>query len=162
MNASLEESIQIISGGQTGADRAALDFALDKGFSVGGWCPAGRRSEDGSIPVRYPLIECESPDYRVRTRKNIVESHGTVLFFFDKLTGGSALTEKICLKQGRPLLCLDGARLAPEDCAGELCSFVNDYLITILNVAGPRASGEARVYDLVYEVLCLSFSQEKT
>ena len=79
---------KIISGGQTGADRAGLDVALDAGFPCGGWCPKGRKAEDGRIPDKYPLTETGSADYLKRTEKNVVDADGTVIFTFGMPTGG--------------------------------------------------------------------------
>ena len=143
----------IISGGQTGADRAGLDFALEYGFECGGCCPAGRKAEDGMIPLRYPLIELTSSDYRVRTRKNILDSTGTLLLYFDKLEGGSLLTDRICREQSRPVLCINGAHQSVEEGSSLLKEFIDDYLITVLNIAGQRASREPRVYEFMFSLL---------
>ena len=70
---------QIISGGQTGVDRAALDVALDAGLPCGGWCPRGRRAEDGPIVAQYPLMETDSPDYQMRTRRNVEDADATLI-----------------------------------------------------------------------------------
>ncbi|MCD6446738.1 MAG: putative molybdenum carrier protein, partial [Candidatus Marinimicrobia bacterium] len=83
---------KIISGGQTGADRAGLDAAMELNIPVGGWCPKGRKSEDGPIDNKYPLQETTSGDYRVRTERNVKESDGTLIFTLGKPTGGTALT----------------------------------------------------------------------
>ena len=98
---------KIISGGQTGADRAALDAALDAKFPCGGWCPRGRRGEDGRIPARFPLQECLSRNYAVRTRLNVVESDGTLILTRGSLSGGTALTDSIARELGKPCLVID-------------------------------------------------------
>ena len=92
---------KIISGGQTGADRAALDVALELKIPCGGWCPKGRRAEDGRIDDRYPLKETPSTDYRVRTRLNVEESDGTLVITRGPLTGGTALTIKLVRENGK-------------------------------------------------------------
>jgi hypothetical protein len=107
--------VRIISGGQTGADRAALDTAIRLGIPHGGWLPRGRKTEDGPLPARYRLQEIESDSYRERTEKNILESDGTLILSFGPLTGGSALTEYLALRHDRPCLVMD---LAEVDQAG--------------------------------------------
>ena len=84
-----------MSGGQTGVDRAALDIALEGGIDCGGWCPRGRRAEDGVIPLCYPLTECESKQYRVRTERNVLDSDATLIIKHGRLIGGSALTAQL-------------------------------------------------------------------
>ena len=110
--------LRIVSGGQTGADRAALDAALAAGVPCGGWCPAGRRAEDGVIPARYPLVELAGGGYPARTRRNVVDSDGTVVMAYGPPTGGTRLTVDLCRQVGRPYLVVD-AELAT---AGEAAS----------------------------------------
>ncbi len=83
---------RIVSGGQTGADRGGLDAAIELGIPHGGWCPKGRKSEDGTIPLIYQLVETSSSDYKVRTEKNVADSDATVIFTYGKPTGGSKPT----------------------------------------------------------------------
>lgn len=92
---------RIISGGQTGADRAALDAALACGLPIGGWCPRGRRAEDGQIPARYPLVETPSRDYRQRTRWNVRDSDFTLVFVIGSLGGGSKFTTEVAERMGK-------------------------------------------------------------
>lgn len=94
---------KIVSGGQTGVDRAALDAGLTSGIAVGGWCPAGRRAEDGMIPERYPLLELDSPEYAARTEKNVVDSDATLVLNFGVLADGTALTVQLARKHRKPL-----------------------------------------------------------
>jgi len=144
---------RIISGGQTGADRAALDFAIARGLSHGGWCPKGRKAEDGVIPPSYSLQETPSADYLQRTEWNVRDSDGTVIFSLaHTLSGGSLRTVEIARKLGRPWLHL------PQKPVGSLPAsllkrFVKDQGIRILNVAGPRASKEPEVGKFVQETL---------
>ena len=91
MNAEIRR-LKIISGGQTGADRAALDVALTLSLPIGGWCPQGRRAEDGVIPDRYPLLETPERNYQARTRRKIEDSDGTLILNLGQLGGGTALT----------------------------------------------------------------------
>ena len=130
---------KIISGGQTGVDRAALDVAIFLDIPHGGWCPQGRRAEDGSIPDTYVLRETAQRDYAVRTEKNIVDSDGTLILFRAKISGGTDLTRKLALKHHRPLLCIDlqDPREADVETA---CRWIEEQQIKLLNVAGPRES----------------------
>ena len=144
---------RIVSGGQTGADRAALDWAIANGVPHGGWCPKGRRAEDGEIPARYELRETESDTYEERTRLNVRDSDGTVIFSIAaELKGGSAVTEMLARELGRPVLHLSWARSA-VDAPGRLREFVERESIGTLNVAGPRGSGEPDVGEFVGQVL---------
>lgn len=129
--------LKVISGGQTGVDRAALDVALELGLPVGGWCPAGRRAEDGPLARRYPLQETASPAYPVRTRLNIEDSDGTLILHGPELRGGTELTRDLALRLRKPVLVLPLAEAADPD-------HINQWLerarVHVLNVAGPRAS----------------------
>src|SRR6266536_1910541 len=98
---------RIVSGGQTGADRGGLDAAISLGIEHGGWCPAGRRAEDGAVPTRYRLRETLATDYSVRTQLNVREADGTIVFTRGAPTGGSALTVEHARKLGRPVLHVD-------------------------------------------------------
>jgi len=98
---------KIVSGGQTGVDRAGLDVAFELGIPCGGWCPKGRVAEDGRIDDRYPLEETPSTDYRVRTRLNVEQSEGTLVITRGPVTGGTALTIKLAREKGKPLLIID-------------------------------------------------------
>jgi hypothetical protein len=101
---------KIISGGQTGVDRAALDVALELGLPCGGWCPKGRRAEDGKIPGRYPLEETSSAEYPVRTQLNVEDSDGTLILSWGSPTGGTALTIKLARRLKKPYLLIDLSR----------------------------------------------------
>lgn len=130
---------RIISGGQTGADRGALEAAIELGIEHGGHCPAGRRAEDGRIPERFRLMETESSDYAVRTERNVLDADGTLLVTRGTPTGGSALTAALARKHERALLHLDLAREA--DPVAIVREWVAARGIGCLNVAGPRESG---------------------
>ena len=129
---------RIISGGQTGADRGALDAAIDLAIEHGGFCPRGRRAEDGRIPDRYALVETESRDYASRTEANVLEADATVLITRGRPTGGSALTARLVRRHGRPLCHLDLDR-EPQP-VRTLRAFLRDSGARALNVAGPRES----------------------
>ena len=140
-------SLCVISGGQTGVDRGALDAALDAGVPCGGWCPAGRVAEDGVIPARYPVMELRDGGYDERTHKNVEDSDGTLIITFGAASGGTARTIEICRKLGRPYLIVDAASLTFEEALCQAVRFVREEDIRRLNVAGPRASGEPRGHD---------------
>lgn len=136
----------IISGGQTGADRAALDAALAAGVPCGGWCPPRRKAEDGPISERYPLRCMETGGYLERTRQNVLDSDGTLIVTFDAPHGGTAATIGMCRRAAKPMLIVDGAKLAADAAAREAAGFVRENAIQCLNVAGPRGSRESRSY----------------
>ena len=144
---------KIISGGQTGADRAALDFAIEHGIPHGGWCPAGRKAEDGTIDVRYHMVETPSSNYLQRTEWNVRDSDGTAVFSIEPaLTGGSKKTVTLAHKHKKPVLHLprDGSSATPEQ---DLLRFIREHGIKVLNVAGPRASKEPEIAAFVKAVL---------
>lgn len=148
-------SITIVSGGQTGADRAGLDWAIANGILCSGWCPSGRLAEDGVIDSRYPLKETPSPGYSQRTEWNVRDSDGTVIFSLcPELSGGSALTKTFSKKWNRPCL-----HLFPEanEPAKQLVAFVDEFFINTLNIAGPRAASENRIERFVTETLNQAF-----
>ncbi len=148
---------KIISGGQTGADRAALDCAMEHGIPHGGWCPKGRLAEDGLIELRYKLEETPSSEYAQRTEWNVRDSQGTVVFSIAaKLSGGSQRTVAAAKKHRRP--CLHLSRRVPADMAREaLLRFIRQNKIRCLNVAGPRASEEPEAYRFVKQALSSAF-----
>ncbi|HEX8274694.1 MAG TPA: putative molybdenum carrier protein [Longimicrobiaceae bacterium] len=131
---------RVVSGGQTGVDRAALDAALEAGLQVGGWCPAGRRAEDGRVPERYPLRETPSAEPEERTEWNVRDSDGTLAVFIGPLRGGTELAVQTAHRLAKPLLVVDLAR--PTDPA-EVARWISVFGIRTLNVAGPR-EGESR------------------
>ena len=149
--------ITTVSGGQTGADRAALDWAIDHGVPHGGWCPHGRLAEDGVIDARYVLTETPDEHYSQRTEWNVRDSDGTVIFSLSSgLTGGSKVTAEFARQYGKP--CLHLSRSGDHADAGErLRRFVREHGIRVLNVAGPRASNEPEVGDFVKETLTAAF-----
>jgi Circularly permutated YpsA SLOG family len=131
---------RIVSGGQTGVDRGGLDAALAAGFPCGGWCPVGRMAEDGAIPPHYPLAELPGAGYQQRTKRNVMDSDGTLVIYFGKLSGGTERTVGYCEELRKPVLVVDGDTLAPEEIAAKASEFVMTNEIAILNVAGPRES----------------------
>jgi hypothetical protein len=145
--------MKIISGGQTGVDRAALDFAIDHGIEHGGWCPQGRLAEDGRIDAKYHLRETDSAAYDDRTRQNVLDSDATVIVVREyRLTGGTALTHEAAIQADRPLLVLcesDGAAIS----GSRLAAFVRRHRVKILNVAGPRESEAPGLDWFVHRIL---------
>lgn len=132
--------LKIVSGGQTGVDRGALDAALAHGVPCGGWCPEGREAEDGPIPERYPLWQLPGGGYRERTRKNVEDSDATLIIHFDELEGGTALTVNLCRELGRHHLIVNAAVEPLDRAVARLERFIRDHRVRVLNVAGPRAS----------------------
>ena len=145
---------KIVSGGQTGADRAALDIALEIGLATGGWIPRGRRAEDGTVPETYrDLVETESDAYEHRTELNVRDSDATVVFSFGQPSGGSALTVQIASSLGRPLLLLDLEQCSRDEAVRELCLWLTTRRPRVLNVAGPRVSEEPRITEATRSIL---------
>ena len=143
---------KIVSGGQTGVDRAALDAALAQGFPCGGWCPEGRLAEDGPILDRYPLTTLPSAGYEERTLKNLVDSDGTLIVFFTTISGGTLETLEWCEKRSIPVLAVDASLLSVDQAAQEAMTFLSTAMIETLNVAGPRASKQAKAYDYTFHL----------
>jgi hypothetical protein len=142
---------KIVSGGQTGADRAALDWAISQGLPHGGWCPLGRRAEGGKIPAKYQLQETTSPGYAARTEQNVQDADGTVIFSVSpRLTGGTLLTYELAQRHRKPLLHLHLETTVPER---RLLAFLHQHAIRVINVAGPRASQAPAVASFVANTL---------
>jgi hypothetical protein len=152
---------RIVSGGQTGADRAALDFAIEQGIPHGGWCPRGRLSEDGVIGDGYALQETPAPYYMQRTEWNVRDSDGTVIFSLSStLYGGSRATLQLAAQLGKPCVHLS-AESDGDTAAGQLSRFIVRHAIRVLNVAGPRSSTEPRVGEFVASVLRRAIDTER-
>ncbi|MEN8175471.1 MAG: putative molybdenum carrier protein [Pseudomonadota bacterium] len=130
--------LAVYSGGQTGVDRAALDVALLLHLKCGGWCPRGRRAEDGVIPPRYPLRETPSGSYAQRTRWNVRDSDATLILNRGSLEGGTALTQRIALESAKPCR-LVGLEENPDPAL--IGAWLADNRVRVLNIAGPRESG---------------------
>jgi len=145
--------VKIISGGQTGVDRAALDVALKRGIECGGWCPAGRLDEVGRIPDRYPVQELEAGGFTERTLQNVKDSDGTVVIYPYKVAGGTEQTVRFCVELKRPHELIDASEISAEDAANVITDFVRKHEIRILNVAGPRQSEWPEGYDWAFRAL---------
>lgn len=151
--------ITLISGGQTGADRAALDFALAANLPHGGWCPKGRLAEDGPIPPRYMLRETPSANYLQRTEWNVRDTDATVVFaILSRLTGGTKRTVQFALKHAKPCLVLH-LDIAPTEAASALTTWFAEHRIRRLNVAGSRASKAPAIGEFTTRVLTLAFAK---
>ena len=144
---------KIVSGGQTGADRAALDFAIDNDLLHGGWVPRGRLAEDGIIPDRYLLSETSSSSYAERTEKNVIDADGTLIFSHGPLTGGSELTRQMADRHGRHCLHMDLDGMDEFYAAFEIMHWLRRHGIKTLNVAGPRASKDPGIYQETFNIL---------
>ena len=159
-------SLRIISGGQTGVDRAALDFAIEYNLPHAGWCPQGRRAEDGPIDQRYHLCETPSPGYAQRTAWNVRDSDATVIFTLSAtLSGGTALTLQLAQKMGKPVLHLarDSEPLGTSATAlrrhaERLNAMLEEFQVERLNVAGPRAMQEPEGRSFVWSVLATALA----
>jgi hypothetical protein len=153
--------ITIVSGGQTGVDRGALDAALAVGVPCGGWCPEGRIAEDGVISDIYPLTILPGAGYRQRTRQNIIDSDATVIIYFEYIVarGGTELTLQQCIKANKPYLLIDSAELSPERAAERIASFVQQRHVLRLNVAGPRGGGMPQLHPYTQSAITLMLRQ---
>jgi len=147
------KALKIISGGQTGVDRAALDFALSHGINCGGWCPAGRLDEFGKIPDHYPVQELQSGGFTERTLQNVKDSDGTVVIYPGELRAGTEQTVRFSVELKRPHQLIDASKLSAEDAAELIVEFVSENKIGILNVAGPRQSEWPQGYDYAFRAL---------
>jgi hypothetical protein len=146
---------KIISGGQTGADRAALDVAIELGIPHGGWVPRGRMTEAGRLPDKYVMQETTSISYPERTEMNVADSDGTLIVSHGKLTGGSAFTLDMAAKHRKPCLHIDLDELDESEAAEVISTWIAARQIIILNVAGPRASEDPRIYEATRQLLTL-------
>jgi len=141
--------MKIVSGGQTGVDRAALDVALKLGVECGGWCPAGRLDEVGVIPNHYPVKELKHGGFKERTVQNVKDSDGTVIVYFERLEGGTKFTLECCQQLGRAHHLIDAAKTSPKTAAATIGDFVRQSKLSVLNIAGARQSEWADGYDFL-------------
>ena len=144
---------KIISGGQTGADQAALDAAIKLGIPHGGWIPKGRLTEMGTLPDKYRLTEMPDTGYAPRTEQNVIDSNGTLIVSHGPLSEGSEYTRQMAIKHHRPWLHIDLNQTPAFKSATLINSWINENSIEILNVAGPRASKDSQIYSAVLKLI---------
>jgi hypothetical protein len=145
---------KIVSGGQTGVDRGALDAAIALGMEHGGWCPQGRLAEDGRIPDCYRLEETDSPDYPVRTERNVLDSDATLILYRGQLSGGTLLTVRFAEQHQRPCLSVDlDSPLEPA----EIRQWIEKHRVKVLNVAGPRESQSPNIAKAARDFVMMLF-----
>jgi hypothetical protein len=147
---------KIVSGGQTGVDRAALDWALENDIPHGGWCPRGRRAEDGRLHRRYSLRETDSSDYSERTKKNVEDTDGTLIINSGDLSGGTAKTASYARSVHKPLMIVSLDETS-DDCRERVLGWMASNGIRTLNVAGPRESKVPDIYNKSKDLLNLLF-----
>lgn len=153
--------VRLVSGGQTGVDRAALDWAMARGLAHGGYCPKGRRAEDGVIAERYRLTETTSESYVERTEQNVLASDGTlVLAGQQALAGGTRLTAELARRHAKPLLVL--LRDGPGGEGRRLAEWLRETGVRVLNVAGPRASQDPDIGDYTRRVMDAWAEEERS
>lgn len=141
---------KVVSGGQTGVDRGALEAAIELGIEHGGWCPRGRLAEDGVIDAKYALTEMPTADYAARTEQNVIDSDGTLILYRNRLQGGTLLTHRLAKRHQKPLM---RARLDREVKYDEIIRWLTEHEIRVLNVAGPRGSSGSDLADQVRQVM---------
>ena len=144
---------KIISGAQTGADRAALDFAINNDIPHGGWVPRGRKAEDGIISEHYKVKEAPTSAYSRRTELNVIDSDGTLILSHGELSGGSALTKKLAQKYGKPCLHINLNQNPEFQATVDVAHWINANGIEVLNVAGSRASHDPKIYASTVSIL---------
>ena len=147
------KALKIISGGQTGVDRAALDVALRHGIECGGWCPAGRLDEFGRIPDHYPIQELQGAGFTERTLQNVKDSDGTIVVYSGELRGGTEQTVRFCIDLKRPHQLINASKISAERAFELIAGFVRENKIGILNVAGSRQSEWPEGYDYTSRAL---------
>ena len=143
----------IVSGGQTGADRGALDFAIEHGYTHGGWAPCGREAEDGKIPLKYQLVELDHGGYRQRNRRNVVDSDATLIINSGDLDGGTLATQVFAQRLNKPYLVVQLDHGVTIEVAASVIDWLHQREIRTLNVAGPRESKRPGIYSLTRELL---------
>jgi len=151
---------RIISGAQTGADRGALNAAIVVGIPHGGWCPKGRKAEDGAIPDQYQVKETESANYQVRTEKNVLDADATVIIASYPLGPGTVLTLDLCLKHRRRVMIIQTGWSTPQ-AAVAICTFITENNVKVLNVAGSRESRCPGIQTFTGEVMTLALTRLK-
>jgi len=140
---SYKNKLEIISGGQTGVDRAALDFALSNDIRCSGWCPQLRTAEDGILPIRYPLNESYSPDPLVRTELNVIQSHGTLILIVEDMDKGTQHAHDFAHLHLKPIFVW---RIGVNKNYNQFDNWLEKNKIHRLNIAGPKESNQPGIY----------------
>lgn len=153
------DRITFVSGGQTGIDRAMLDFCLENGIRCGGWCPEGRKAEDGIIPLRYPVKALPGATNNRRTAANVKESDATVIIYHREMTGGTLKSFEFIQKHHKSFLLLDMSVLTDETAATKLGKFLERFRPSTVNFSGPRKSDWKEGYDQCRVILQHLFHQ---
>lgn len=148
---------KVISGGQTGVDRAGLDAAMKAGIPAGGYCPRGRVAEDGAVPDTYPMIELTNGGSAARTEKNVMESDGTLILNVGRLSGGTRFTLECARKHHKPCLVLQLERDTETE---PVMQWAKEHRIRVLNIAGPRESKCAGLHERAFAFLCRLFLED--
>ncbi len=149
----VKKNLKIVSGGQTGVDRAALDAAIELGIPHGGWCPKGRLAEDGRIPDKYNLSETKTRKYPERTIMNIHDSDGTLIITRSEPTGGTLLTKNVAEKSKKPLLVITINKRVSQKKVVSILSWISENKIKVLNIAGPRESTTSGIYEVAKRLI---------
>ncbi|MHB0958971.1 MAG: putative molybdenum carrier protein [Pirellulaceae bacterium] len=150
---------RVVSGGQTGVDRGALDAAIAAGIAHGGWCPQGRLAEDGPIPQQYQLRETRSRKYSIRTRRNVLDADATLILSWGPLSGGTELTYRLAQHHARPCLVVD---LQQVHEAASVRAWLATHRVGTLNVAGPRESAHRGIAERACRFLLQVFAEHST
>lgn len=135
---------KVMSGGQTGVDRAALDVALANDIACGGWCPKGRMAEDGPLDARYPLVETTAPSPTQRTEWNVRDADGTLIITWGPPTGGTFRTAAVAKRMKKAVLTID---MTQNPTVETVVEWIAKHNIHVLNIAGPRASEVQNAYE---------------
>jgi hypothetical protein len=151
---------KLISGGQTGADQAALDFAIENKIPHGGWIPKGRITEVGPLPDEYQLLEMPTKSYPKRTEKNILDSDGTLIVSHGTVSGGTALTTKLAKKHEKPWMHINLDKVSLEKAGSQLQGWIEQNNIQVMNVAGARASKDEKIYSTIQKLLKYSLKNQ--
>ena len=146
---------KLISGGQTGVDRAALDTAIELSIPHGRWIPKGRKTEAGRLPAKYDLKEMPTDSYPKRTEQNVLDSDGTLIISHGPLTGGSEYTRKMADKHDKPWIHVDTSRISVDAAVEFVRAWINGSDVKVLNVAGPRASKDPKINGTTRRLLTL-------
>ena len=147
------DKIKFISGGQTGIDRAVLDFCLDNRIECGGWCTEDRVAEDGFIHKKYPLTPLPGGDFLERTKANVKDSDATIIIYMEEMEGGTLESYIFAKQENKPFLLLDMSVHTPANAALKLRKFTNRTMPSVLNFSGPRASEWAKGYGVCFEIM---------